>query len=132
VVRSGQSSLGIVTDMGVATELIRMRLRECDALILEANHDEELLRESGRPWSLKQRIKGRQGHLSNAQAAELLVEVAHPGLRYVTLAHLSEDCNRGDLALKTIRQALSKAGHGAVDVSLSSQADPGRVIQIPG
>ncbi|NQT94658.1 MAG: MBL fold metallo-hydrolase, partial [Lentisphaerae bacterium] len=94
VVRSGSESVGIVTDMGMATGLVRERLRGCRALVLESNHDSGLLRDADRPWSLKQRIAGRQGHLSNEQTGILLAEIAGPQLDTVCLAHLSEECNR--------------------------------------
>ena len=119
VLNAGNARAGIVTDMGVATGLIRERLKSCSVLVLEANHDEELLRESERPWSLKQRIMGRQGHFSNRQAAELLREIAGPHLRTVLLAHLSADCNRPDLAAKTVRDALAECGQGHVEVKLT-------------
>lgn len=116
VVSNGASRVGIVTDMGMSTSLIRERLRRCAALVVESNHDEELLLEADRPWHLKQRIRGRQGHLSNRGAAALLAEVAGPDLRYVFLAHLSEDCNRPELACRTARETLLQLGHGHVCV----------------
>ena len=111
--------VGIVTDMGMATALIRERLRGCRAIVIEANHDEELVLKADRPWALKQRILGRQGHLSNAGAAAAVVEIAGPGLQQVYLAHLSKDCNRAELALRTARKALDKAGHSHVKVCLT-------------
>ncbi|MCX7007414.1 MAG: MBL fold metallo-hydrolase [Kiritimatiellaeota bacterium] len=70
IVGDGTQRIGIATDMGCVTHLVRERLRPCRAIVLEANHDVELLQESDRPWQLKQRILGRQGHLSNETAAE--------------------------------------------------------------
>lgn len=119
VVTCGASRVGVVTDMGMATNLIRQRLSGCQVLVLESNHDEDMLRNSARPWSLKQRILGRQGHLSNTQAGELLGAVGGPHLRYVFLAHLSADCNRPEVALSTARRALAAAGHGHVEVKLT-------------
>lgn len=116
VVSADERRVGIVTDMGAPTELIRQRLRGCCAIVLEANHDDAMLREAARPWSLKQRIAGRQGHLSNAQAAELLGEIADEALQTVFLAHISADCNRLDLAVQTIRDALDRGGHHHIRV----------------
>ena len=110
--------VGVVTDMGMVTSLIRERLRHCQVLVVESNHDEVLLQNAARPWSLKQRIRGRQGHLSNQGTASLLREIANPQLRHVFLAHLSEDCNRQDLALESARVALAESGYPAVDVQL--------------
>lgn len=130
VVQAGDARLGIVTDMGAPTELIRQRLGGCRAIILEANHDEGMLRDAARPWALKQRIAGRQGHLSNAQAAELLLEIAHPDLRHVLLAHLSSDCNRPELAARTVGDALCAAGHTHIDVALTHPDRPTSMITL--
>jgi len=83
---------------------------------MEANHDVAMLRDAARPWSLKQRIAGRQGHLSNTQAGELLAEVAGSHLEVVFLAHLSDDCNRPELAESTVRAALDGSGHTHVRI----------------
>lgn len=120
---SGAARLGVVTDIGVATALVREKLRDCAALVIEANHDERMLRESGRPWALKQRIAGRQGHLSNRSAAELLAECAGPGLRMVRLAHLSSECNKPDLAVKEITVALRLKNLHEVEVTASLQGE---------
>ena len=108
--------LGIVTDMGMVTELIRQRLRGCHVLVMEANHDEDMLKAAKRPWSLKQRIAGRQGHLSNRQAGELIGELRGPHLNTVFLAHLSSDCNRPSLAVTAVQRAAAAAGAGNVRV----------------
>ena len=119
VVCGGGRRIGIVTDMGMATSLIRERLSGCDLIVMESNYDDDMLRDSPRPWSLKQRIIGRQGHLSNAQAGELLAQVAGPQLRAVILSHLSAECNHPTHALHTVRGALERAGHGHVEVKLA-------------
>lgn len=128
VVGLGTARAGIVTDMGVATGLIRERLKDCSVLVLESNHDEELLRESQRPWSLKQRIMGRQGHFSNRQAAELLRELSGAHLRSVLLAHLSADCNQPELALKTTLDVLRECGHAHIEVKLTYPDRPSEVV----
>ncbi len=110
VLRHGEARIGIATDLGMPTELIRERLRNCQLVILEANHDKDMLRNSHRPWSLKQRILSRQGHLSNETAAELLADIAGDSLQQVFLAHLSSDCNSLDLALHTVRSHLKSVG----------------------
>ncbi len=119
LVDSGGARAGIVTDMGTATELIRNRLKSCDVIVVECNHDGDLLRDSSRPWSLKQRIQGRQGHLSNDQAVDFLRQTAGPQTRAVYLAHLSSDCNNPDVALRCVREALVDAGFGSIRVSLT-------------
>jgi phosphoribosyl 1,2-cyclic phosphodiesterase len=109
VISDGQVRLGVATDFGMATTLIRRKLANCDALILETNHDVEMLKQSGRPWSLIQRILGRHGHLSNEDAAELLASVLGPRLRTVFLAHLSAECNTPALAERAVREVLRRA-----------------------
>jgi phosphoribosyl 1,2-cyclic phosphodiesterase len=130
IISWGVTRVGVVTDMGMATTLTRQRLRNCHALVVEANHDEDLLKDADRPWALKQRILGSQGHLSNRQAAELLTEVAWPELRAVFLAHLSAECNKPDLAVRTIRQALDQSGHAHVDIKLTYADRPSEVVRL--
>lgn len=119
VLRAGTFSIGIVTDLGVVTNLVREKLRKCHAVVIEANHDEELLHEAPRPWSLKQRIRGNQGHLSNRAAATLMAEIAGDGLQHLFLAHLSSDCNSPRHARATFETLLAKAGHTHVTVRLT-------------
>lgn len=119
IVAAERVRVGIVTDIGVRTQLVQERLRHCQALIIEANHDERLLADARRPWHLKQRIAGRQGHLSNRHAAELIAEIAGAELDRVFLSHLSLDCNRPELALKPAREALHRRGFAHVRVCLT-------------
>lgn len=119
VVSCGKARAAIATDLGIATTLVRERLRECGLIIIESNHDESLLQESPRPWSLKQRIAGRQGHLSNEHAGNLIAEVAGTSLRTVLLAHLSSDCNTEELALRTVKSTLDKHNLGHVSVKMT-------------
>jgi phosphoribosyl 1,2-cyclic phosphodiesterase len=98
--------VGVAFDVGSPTTALRLALRGLDALVLEANHDEVMLRASGYPPSVRARIAGMGGHLSNRQAAALLLEAVHPGLLLVVLAHLSDECNRADLALAEVGAAL--------------------------
>jgi phosphoribosyl 1,2-cyclic phosphodiesterase len=87
-------SIAWLTDLGYATELVRDRVRLADVLVLESNHDLDMLKaDTRRPWSVKQRITGRHGHLSNLAARELLGECHNPAWKHVFLAHLSQDCN---------------------------------------
>lgn len=110
IISRGQIRAGIATDIGVGTHLVRERLRDCQVLIIESNHDQRLLEDARRPWRIKQRIAGRQGHLSNQGAAELITAVAGPELQQVFLFHLSQDCNRPELALQHAGTALASRG----------------------
>lgn len=115
--------VGVATDLGRATGPVKDALAGCHLLLLEANHDARMLREGPYPWSLKARIAGSRGHLSNRLAAELAAELAHPGLGAVVLAHLSEACNEPARARDAVGAALAAAGYaGPVDVA--SQAAP--------
>lgn len=98
--------LGVCTDLGFATSLVRSHLQHCDYLHLEANHEPSMVYASSRPNFYKQRVLGRSGHLSNQACAEILTHVAHPGLKHVHLAHLSQECNTEEKALTTIRSVL--------------------------
>jgi phosphoribosyl 1,2-cyclic phosphodiesterase len=107
----------ILTDLGMVTRSVVEAIRGVRVLCLETNYDEELLeKDVRRPWSVKQRIAARHGHLSNRAAAQLVREVSSPALHTVILGHLSEDCNHPDLALQTVRGALQEAGHGSARV----------------
>jgi phosphoribosyl 1,2-cyclic phosphodiesterase len=87
-------SLAYLTDLGHAPQNVREQLRECEIVVVESNHCATMLQaDTKRPWSLKQRISGRHGHLSNTAARDLLAEIACPRWRRVYLTHLSRDCN---------------------------------------
>jgi phosphoribosyl 1,2-cyclic phosphodiesterase len=100
--------LGICTDLGIATELVKARLAGCHGLVLEANHDMQLLIDGPYPWELKQRIRSRHGHLSNDDSFALLQILHHVHLRAVVLAHLSEVNNHPQLVADSIRVLQSK------------------------
>ena len=99
----GSSRLGVLTDVGCSTRHIEAVLSGCDALVLECNHDIEMLRVSSYPQRLRERIAGRFGHLDNGAAAELLSRLDNGKLKHLVAAHLSQENNRPDLA----RAALS-------------------------
>ena len=101
--------IGILTDIGEPTDAVALALQGCDALLLETNHDPELLAASAYPPWLKRRVGGRLGHLANHQSAALLDACGHDGLRHVVAAHLSQKNNRPDLALAALRGALDAA-----------------------
>lgn len=91
---SPRRRLAWLTDLGHAPAHIREHIREADVLVVEANHCSDMLQaDTRRPWSTKQRISGRHGHLSNAAARELLESIAGARWRHVFLTHLSRDCN---------------------------------------
>ena len=109
----GEVSLGVATDLGRVTPRVVDALKSLDALILEMNHDEEMLARGPYPNHLKRRILSDYGHLSNAQAAGLLDHILHPGLTQIALAHLSEKNNTPALALAMAEAALRRHGSRA-------------------
>jgi phosphoribosyl 1,2-cyclic phosphodiesterase len=122
--------VGLAHDLGRPTTAVRYLLREASVLVIEANHDEVLLRTSEYPASVRQRIAGGGGHLSNRAAAELLEELVHPHLHHVVLAHLSERCNTPDEARATVEPALRRAGYrGALHVAAQHE---GLVVEVEG
>ena len=121
VVDDGATRAAIVTDLGSVTARIVRALRDLDALVLEMNHDVQMLLEGPYPWSLKQRIRGDRGHLSNEQGAHLLENILHGGLRHLVLAHLSEHNNSEKHARKAAERVLANYGSHA-RLCIGSQA----------
>jgi len=104
------AKIGIATDLGVATTMVKEHLKACTLLVLEANHDPDMLINGPYPWPLKQRIKSRSGHLSNEDSRQLLCEIQHADLTHVVLAHLSETNNTPESAYQTVAPALTQCG----------------------
>ncbi|WP_394790839.1 MBL fold metallo-hydrolase [Rhodoferax sp.] len=107
--RNGDTQLGILTDLGHATPHVLEHLMGCQALLLECNHDVDLLAASRYPPFLKQRVGGMYGHLANHAAAEIAQALALGGLRRIMAAHLSEQNNRPELALAALAEASACA-----------------------
>jgi phosphoribosyl 1,2-cyclic phosphodiesterase len=122
--------VGIVTDIGSVTNLVRERLKDSNVLVLEFNYDESLILYSHYPWELKQRIRSRLGHLSNGEAGNLLKSLVHSGLYHVVLAHLSEVNNKPELALNTAYSALFDKGAKDIRLSVAPRKRLGEVIEI--
>jgi len=102
------TTIGIATDLGIATAMVKEHLKRCALLILEANHDPTMLQSGPYPWPLKQRIQSRIGHLSNIDSKNLLKELQHETLRHVILAHLSETNNTPQKASEEVVKALTQ------------------------
>ena len=103
----GAFRLGVLTDAGSATTHLLAQLQGCHALLLECNHDVQMLEQGPYPWPLKRRVGGPRGHLANEQAAAILRACRHDGLRHVVAAHLSRQNNRPELAAATIAAVLA-------------------------
>ncbi len=109
-VESGGVKVGIVTDLGYITKLVAERLRGCDLIVIESNHDRDMLKVGPYPWPLKQRIASNTGHLSNDETARWLREDFDGRAEYLVLAHLSRQCNHPELARLNAVQALATRG----------------------
>lgn len=127
--RTSGLRVGVATDLGRPTAPVRHALAGSHFLVLEANHDEVLLREGPYPWPVKERIRSSRGHLSNRMAAELAVELLHAELYGVLLAHLSRECNAPDRARDLVDRSLREAGFRGV-VEVADQERPTRLFDL--
>ena len=121
--------IGVAYDVGSPTVALRHAIRGLDALVIESNHDEVMLRGSEYPPSVRARIAGRAGHLSNEEAARLVADAAHSRLGLVVLAHLSERCNEQALALETMKAALHRTAF-AGRVIVATQDAPTETVEL--
>lgn len=101
-IMKGSKRISHVTDIGVVTETVKFRIRDCDLLVIESNHDLKMLQNGPYPWYLKQRIAGNTGHLSNVSAGDLVKESAGSTLKNVILAHMSKENNDPALAFENM------------------------------
>lgn len=106
VITSKGVSVGVLTDLGHITQHVRDSYQECDALLLECNHDLEMLHNGPYPWPLKKRVGGEYGHLNNQQAGELLTSINLDRLKTLVISHISEQNNAPDLALAAVQPHL--------------------------
>jgi len=127
VVANGNWRVGYCTDTGTVSRLMRQRLSGCDCLILESNHDPELLRNGPYPPALQQRVRSKTGHLANQTAADFLAELDHAHLQHVCLAHLSAANNRPELALRVAAEVLRRPASDANRPPFLSVAHQDRV-----
>jgi phosphoribosyl 1,2-cyclic phosphodiesterase len=125
LLQTAAGNIGFLTDLGHVTKLVLERVRRAQVLVLEANHDVRLLQDCPhRPWSLKQRILSRHGHLSNEAAADAAEQIMSAELRHLYLGHLSRECNRPELARAVMQERLQKIGARHVRLELASQKLP--------
>jgi len=131
LLRTGAGNIGILTDLGHTTRLAMERVRQANVLLLESNHDIKLLQDCPhRPWSLKQRILGRHGHLSNEAAAEAAEMIMTAELRHLYLGHLSRECNRPELAHRVMNERLQRIGANHVRLEMASQDAPSPTLTL--
>jgi phosphoribosyl 1,2-cyclic phosphodiesterase len=131
-VAAGTTRVGVVTDLGSSSRLLAQQISTLDVLVLEFNHDVEMLMEGDYPWRLKQRIRSQHGHLSNEQAAYLLTQAtAHSRrLKHLYLAHLSEENNSPAKALYSCDEALASIDRHDIKVQVCEQERPAVPVRI--
>ena len=129
IVHNGVEKLALATDIGHIEQEMVEALSGAELVFLEANHDPEMLENGPYPIYLKRRIAGAKGHLSNESAAEIACALAKSGTREFLLAHLSQENNTPDIALKTVEKALRESGCSAC-VNVAARAEDGRIFRI--
>ena len=117
--------IGYATDIGYVTDEIKVALSGCESVVIECNHDEEMLMEGTYPYDLKLRIKSNKGHLSNKDCAEFVSDLCFIGTKNVLLAHLSEENNDPDLAFDEVWSAISDE---SINLKIASQYQPTKLI----
>lgn len=122
--------LGIATDLGRCTRLVEDRLKGCGALVMEFNHDPDMLESGPYPLFLKRRISGSEGHLSNGEGARLTASLVHEGLDIVVCAHLSETNNDPRTVYGEAHRCLAGAGAGQIKLLVSDPNVPCPLVEL--
>ncbi len=120
--------IGIATDLGYVPESVKYHLRRTDVLLLEANHDLDMLKVGPYPWSVKQRVMSRVGHLSNMHMSDYLMQDLHSTTAHLILGHLSEHNNHPEIVRLVASQALEQRGF-ETRLSIAEQRRPSEVFQ---
>lgn len=124
IIANSAFRFGLLSDVGQVTSSLKIRLKNLSALFVEANYDEELLElDTKRPWSIKQRISSRHGHLSNTQVEELIREIAHQDLSQIVFGHLSSDCNCPIKVKNRFQNCLAEIGQTHTELHCATQAE---------
>ncbi len=122
--------LGHITDFGYPSGLVKESLKGCDTLVVEANHDLDMLKDGPYPWFLKQRIASRLGHLSNEALLDMLPEILHDGVQHLTLAHMSHTNNDARLLTLQIKRVIRNLGLTKLPFSIASQDEPMETLRV--
>jgi len=121
--------IAISTDLGYIPESIKFHLRRTDLLLLEANHDVEMLKVGPYPWAVKLRVMSRVGHLSNDAMADFLIQDLDPATRHLVLGHLSEHNNNPYIVDKVASQSIEQRGLSTT-LAIAKQREPSEVFQL--
>jgi phosphoribosyl 1,2-cyclic phosphodiesterase len=126
----GGHKITVATDMGCVTDAVRVQIENASVLLLESNHDVEMLQNGKYPRQLKDRVLGERGHLSNAAAGKLLADAAGPKLRYTFLGHLSEENNRPLIALDTVQAILEARGVSLPHLQVADRHEASEMVEL--
>ena len=121
--------IAIATDLGYIDNIVRNGFQNVDIMVIETNYDYNMLMKCSYPWDLKARVKGRNGHLSNNDAARFIREMYHENLRKVYLVHVSKDSNSYDVAFDTVEEELKRCGL-KIEMEISYQDIPTKIYEI--
>lgn len=122
--------VAVVTDLGFVHEVVKQRVKDCLCLIMESNHDLDMLKIGPYPWHIKQRVMGKHGHLSNVATAGFITDDFDGAAQVLVLAHLSETNNHPEIARLSAEQALAARSRGErTELHIASQAKPSPVFQ---
>jgi phosphoribosyl 1,2-cyclic phosphodiesterase len=130
VFESGGRSIGVCTDLGYMPDSIRVHLRDCGLILLESNHDLEMLKVGPYPWSLKQRVMSRRGHLSNDVVSQFILDDLSSSTSRLVLGHLSEQNNLPALAHMVAAQAIARRGLTGIELNVSEPRQASTVFEI--
>lgn len=130
----GDKKIAVATDLGMITEENEEKLKGMDAILLEANHDVNMLQVGPYPYYLKQRILGNRGHLSNENAGRLLSRIVHDDLKHIFLGHLSKENNMPALAYEAVRLEITMGDNpyeaSDFSIDIAKRSEPSRVVNI--
>lgn len=133
-VSNGARTIAVATDMGYYTEEIVEHLKGLDAILLEANHDVNMVQVGPYPYYLKQRILGKKGHLSNETAGRLLSEIVHDDLKHIFLGHLSKENNLPQLAHEAVRLEITMGENpyqaSDFDIRVAERSEPSDLVEV--
>ena len=121
IIHCDDRKIAIATDFGYAGKMVPLKMYNADIIILESNHEPELLRRSKRPPKIQHRIHGRRGHLSNPSAAALLQQIVGPLTRQLVMVHLSRDCNHPNLVKDRMQSSLQCLERNDIDLHIAEQ-----------
>ena len=130
IIQVEDKRIGIATDLGHISNLTKSCLSGCDALVIECNHDISMLQESGRPWSLKERIMGKFGHLNNTDTISAFDELVHKRTQTIILFHLSNECNCPIKVAELAKNKLKELGRSDINLQIARQHEPLNTIWV--